>query len=94
MNPTDLFAALHGIPDLPGARCAGRWELFDATDPASHSDDVEFAQHVALELCSRCQVLTACGEWLESLPPARRPVGVVAGAVRRPRPPRQRTATS
>ena len=82
MGVTDLLADLsHTTPDLPGARCVGKWELYDLT-AAGHTmprATVVQAQHDALELCRHCPVLQACEEWLAGLPPYRRPRSVVAG---------------
>jgi len=78
VNPANLFASLGPIPRLPGAKCVGRYDLFDSTKP----DDVT----AAIELCSFCPALAACAAWVDSLPPKRRPVGVTAGRVHRPPP--------
>lgn len=78
MNIDGLFAALDGIPDLPGARCRGHenlWDLYDDLDAADY----------CVDLCKRCPALAACEHWFDSLPAPQRPYGVVAGKVRRPR---------
>lgn len=74
MNGTGLFDALGSIPDLTGARCRGRSQIFDETEDI---DLVEYAQ----SLCQACPALRACTSWLGSLPPRKRPPGVVAGRV-------------
>ena len=81
MTASDLFDALGVIPALPGARCRGRTALFDprpSTDPAR--DD---AEATALALCSGCPAGDRCRASFDSLPPKRRPRGVVAGLVNR-----------
>ena len=78
-----LRAAITPLPDLTGAACAGRSDLFDL-QPV-HSGDRAYRE--ALALCARCPVLDACRAWFASLPAAERPVGVIAGCVHRPRGP-------
>jgi hypothetical protein len=88
VNPADLSAALGAIPRLPGAACRGNHDLFDLRD----LDDPDRADvgADAMAICERCPALAACEQWLASTPPHLRPYGVVAGLVRRPRPPRAR----
>jgi hypothetical protein len=88
MGRLSLPAAIMPVPDLTGAACAGRSDLFDLQ--AVHSDDREHRQ--ARALCARCPVLGACRAWFASLPAAERPYGVIAGRVHRPRGPRPLTA--
>lgn len=83
MNPADLFAALSGVPRLEGARCVGHSELWDITDDSTVTE-------YTVDVCSRCPALAGCRDWLDSLTPAQRPVGVVAGRVVRRKPPRTR----
>ena len=72
----DLAAAvLRRCPSLPGALCAGRAQLFDATDAADRAR--------AISLCCRCPARYACAAWIASLPKPSRPPGVVAGRYRR-----------
>jgi hypothetical protein len=81
-----LLASLAGAPAFPGARCRGKWRTFD---PAAVREDpavVEQRHAQALGLCQRCPSLTRCAEWLESLPPKRRPLGVIAGTINEPNP--------
>lgn len=90
MKPADLFAALAGIPRLEGARCRGRWELFDPQGCGESEPEVAERHNYAAALCMRCPALEHCRTWLESLPPEERPEGVIAGVVpvfkkRRPR---------
>lgn len=86
-DPSTLLAELATVaPDLPAARCAGRWELYDRTDQAADStpaaaDALADARAEALWLCLGCPELTPCRDWYESLPPQHRPRGVVAGIV-------------
>lgn len=80
-----ILGALLGAPALPGARCRGRSHVFD---PAAHDEDPEVVQQrhtQAVGLCERCPSLNACTDWVASLKPAQRPLGVVAGQVRRER---------
>jgi hypothetical protein len=76
-----LRAAIAPLPDLTGAACVGRSDLFDLR-PVD-SDDRVYRE--ALALCARCPVLDACRAWFASLPAAQRPVGVIAGRVHKPR---------
>jgi WhiB family redox-sensing transcriptional regulator len=76
MNAVDaLFAALHGIPRLPGALCRGQHQLFDDADLPDE----------ALAICTRCPALASCSAWFEALPPRHRPRGVIAGRVHKPK---------
>lgn len=81
-----LAVIAEGTPDLRGAACRGRAPEFDYDDPA----DPRAAP--ALALCADCPVLQACAAWLESLPDAAQPTGVVAGRIVPPLPERQRAA--
>lgn len=71
------------IPALPGARCRGREELFDATISQADWDNdgtaVGFARRAAMRVCGSCPALAECEAWIESLPRPLRPRGVVAG---------------
>jgi Transcription factor WhiB len=70
-----LFAALRGIPRLPGALCVTDPELWDNTD-----DPVVAEQ--AAELClHRCPALSDCAAWSSTLS-NRELSGVVAGVIR------------
>ena len=71
-----LPAAITPSPELTGAACAGRTDLFDLEAGAQR-------HRVALALCACCPVLAACRAWFASLPAPERPIGVVAGRVRR-----------
>lgn len=84
-----LFAAL-GCPVLPGAKCRGRSRLFDPAHYGELAENVAQRHVQAAMLCAGCPSLDACATWLDSLPPNRRPGGVVAGRVIEPRPARQR----
>jgi hypothetical protein len=63
--------------DLPRAACKGRHELFDSDLP----DDVDEATGI----CRRCPELFTCQRWYDSLPPGKRPIGVVAGQINAPK---------
>jgi len=82
---TDLLAELSLAPAFPGARCRGRPHLFDPKSGRESTPAAEQRYAQALALCSRCDSLQRCGEWLESLPRSRRPLGVVAGRIRAPK---------
>ena len=80
-------ALLGGIPALPGARCAGRWDLYERTvreyrvDGRLTTEELESARTAALRLCETCPALRPCREYLQGLPIAQRPPGVIAGQV-------------
>jgi hypothetical protein len=89
-NFDELLSALAGVPVLPGARCRGRHALFDPQRP-DEADEVAQARHSqAVGLCEHCPALAACQLWVNSLPPPKRPSGVIAGQLRRERPRRAR----
>lgn len=89
MNPFEqLISSLAGVPVLRGARCRGRHQLFDPQDD-DEPDEVADARHLqALGLCEACPAIVDCEAWFESLPPRKRPFGVIAGQLNRE--PRQR----
>jgi Transcription factor WhiB len=77
-----LADALAQAPDLSGARCAGRWDLFDVQygeQPARGEREQR-----ALALCRECPLLDACRAYFEGLSAADRLWGVIAGMLRRP----------
>jgi hypothetical protein len=82
-------AMLAGIPDLPGARCKGRADLFERTvggrreesGRPAHTYELENARAAALRLCAACPALDPCRVWLDGQRLTRRPRGVVAGQV-------------
>jgi hypothetical protein len=88
----DLIAAVGAAPCLPGARCRGKYHLFDAAAPGEDTDTVAAIHAQALSLCQRCPSLARCKDWFDSLPPKKRPHGVVAGRVNNPQPGRPRKA--
>jgi WhiB family redox-sensing transcriptional regulator len=63
-----------GIPELRGARCRGKWSIFDETECPETTE-------YALNQCAMCECRPECVRWFESLKPSKRPVGVVAGRV-------------
>ena len=76
---TDLLDQLaRDIPSLPDAACRGT-NVMDVPT-ARDREAVRRAQAV----CATCPALARCEEWLASLPPHRRPWGVVAGRFVRP----------
>ncbi len=88
--PADVAAVLAElsatIPDLPNARCKGQSRLFDRTingKVGQRAKLTELARAQALQTCSIYPVLAQCRSWFDSLPPDRRPHGVVAGVLNR-----------
>lgn len=82
-----MVAELGQIPELPGARCRNRHELFDATIVGRRGappDDLEYARSAAVRLCRACPALDPCRAWFEALPATQRPRGVVAGSLNNP----------
>lgn len=71
---SDLVGTLAGVPHLEGARCKGKSERFDL-DVRSDREAIDWAVFA----CQACPALRLCRSWLGSLPPGRRPAGVVAG---------------
>jgi WhiB family transcriptional regulator, redox-sensing transcriptional regulator len=82
MGWASLGVALAHIPNLTGAACAGRWELFDL-QPFPRADRA-MREAQALTLCAHCPALLECKRWLDSMPPSVQPYGVIAGRVHRP----------
>lgn len=67
LDPTGCLDALKRIladlPNMDGAPCIGRWELFDprgADEPVSVAEQ-RHAQAAAL--CHQCEHITACAEF-------------------------------
>ncbi|CPR11949.1 hypothetical protein BN971_03242 [Mycobacterium bohemicum DSM 44277] len=81
MMAADLFDALGVIPALPGARCRGRHHLFDGPAPGEDEQAVRDRHAQALGLCVGCPAAARCREWFDTLPPRKRPAGVIAGTV-------------
>ncbi len=82
-----MRALLESIPALPGARCKGRADLYERTN-SEHGmtgrltmTELDNARREALWLCETCPALHPCGAWLQGLPAAQRPRGVIAGQV-------------
>lgn len=67
-----MIAVLRGSADLAGASCAG---------DSRFTSDAESDIAVAVTVCGSCPVIDTCRSWVDSLPPSRRPSGVVAGMV-------------
>ena len=76
-----ILGALIGAPQLPGAKCVGRHQLFDP--PADHepAEHVAARHDAAIRLCRSCDALADCESWLDSLTPSRKPPGVTAGRI-------------
>jgi WhiB family redox-sensing transcriptional regulator len=83
----DWADLLVGIPDLEGARCKGRADLFDATIGRRRVDDGPTRQELAdareatMRICNECPALGPCRAYVEYLRPSWRALGVVAGQV-------------
>lgn len=91
MNWDTLVAEL-ATPVLPGARCRGRHELFDAAigeGQRGAKDDRDYARDAAVRICRQCPALGSCRQWFESLPDEQRPFGVTAAVVVNVYPPRK-----
>jgi hypothetical protein len=73
-----LLSAIRAAPDLTGARCTGRSQLFDEQP---HTAKGELNERRAIRCCRHCPVLAACATWLAALPPNQRPPGVIAGQI-------------
>ncbi|MEH6794025.1 MAG: WhiB family transcriptional regulator [Rhodococcus sp. (in: high G+C Gram-positive bacteria)] len=80
-----LADALQAAPDLTGAACAGRWNLFDPPDSDAHEtpEDTRYRHRAAKEICDRCPVFDACSVWVAGLVPGE-VSGVVAGIIHKP----------
>lgn len=83
-----MRALLAGAPDLDGARCKGRADLYQRTTGEDRAagrataGELDAARRAALRLClDGCPALDACRAWVGALPIAHRPRGVVAGQV-------------
>lgn len=77
-----LSESLAGVPRLPGAACAGRWDVFDPARDGEDVEDLKFRHSAAQRICvTECPCLADCRSWVESLKPSKRPVGVIAGEV-------------
>ncbi|ULE35051.1 hypothetical protein [Mycobacterium sp. IDR2000157661] len=81
-------ALLAGIPALHGARCKGRADLYESTigehraAGRTTTEELNNARREALRLCNNgCPALHQCRAYLQGLPAAQRPRGVIAGQV-------------
>ncbi|SIK28854.1 hypothetical protein [Mycobacteroides abscessus] len=87
MNWETTRALLAGIPELPGAPCKGRSDLFERTVGEHRmtgrltKTEVDDARSEALRICASCPALDPCRAYVGALPATRRPRGVVAGLV-------------
>jgi hypothetical protein len=73
----DLLHTLTGTPNLPGAACVERRDIFDACTHRGASHHYRLAIHI----CASCPVLAQCLAWVTSLPIQDRPFGVTAGLI-------------
>lgn len=81
MPAEELLRALTAGPNLPGAACKDHLDVFDATsERGAHR-----AYTAAIQICAGCPVLQRCGTHWDSLPPRKRPFGVMAGRIRQAR---------
>lgn len=81
-----MRALLESIPDLDGARCKHKSDLFERTNGEHRmtgrtTTELDNARREALWLCETCPALHPCREYLQGLPAAQRPRGVIAGQV-------------
>ncbi len=75
----NLLGAISAAPNLPGAKCAGRHDLFDESGKNEDAEVVRQRHTQAAALCHTCPALAGCRAWYDSLSRWRRPPGVVAG---------------
>jgi hypothetical protein len=71
---SSLARYLADVPQIPDAACRGAEWLADV----GHQDPPKRIE-AAKSVCRGCVERPRCEQWLLSLPPARRPAGVVAG---------------
>lgn len=77
-----IAAIIAGTPPLPGAACAGRSELFDPRGDNEPYETTQRRQEAARRICEwTCPVQPECRRWVDSLKPAERPRGVIAGVI-------------
>ena len=84
-----VAAILAGTPNLPGAVCDRRENLFDPAHPGEDRDDLAHRHNAAATLCrTACPVIDECAAWLTSFDGVRtsyrRPAGVLAGRIPQP----------
>lgn len=82
-----MRALLEAIPDLDGAKCKGRSDLYERT-VAEHritgrltKTELDQARSAALATCTACPALQPCRAWLGALRPTQRPRGIIAGTL-------------
>ena len=78
MDVAAVLALAVAAPALPWARCKGA-ALWDERGDGESRQEAADRHAWAISACRGCPALRACREWLESLQPAQRPGGVVAG---------------
>ncbi|MED5815727.1 hypothetical protein VST63_25490 [Mycolicibacterium sp. 050232] len=83
---TALLAAVGAAPALPGARCRGKHHLFDEAGKNEAPETADQRHQQALGLCRLCPALASCEQWFDKLHNSKRPHGVIAGRVIKPRP--------
>lgn len=83
MSDWDSLAGIFtGIPELPGAACVGRSDLFDPRGDYEPAERARQRHDVAVQICAACPALRPCKAWAGTLD-NRRIRGVVAGYIRR-----------
>jgi WhiB family transcriptional regulator, redox-sensing transcriptional regulator len=70
-------AILWRLPKLDGARCLGRYELFDGGGRNAETT------HTAISICHACPALPQCDRCVASLPIDRRPPGITGAKYRK-----------
>ncbi|GAB3216789.1 class I SAM-dependent methyltransferase [Mycolicibacterium hippocampi] len=75
----ELAAAIGPPAPEPGALCVGDHDLFDPPQDGEAAAAAAARHELAADICRACPEVTACRAWVDSLPPRRRPGGVVAG---------------
>ena len=77
-----IAAIVEDAPRLEGAACVGQSELFDARGDGEPWEAAQRRQQAAQRICRwACPAEPQCVAWFESLVPAVRPRGVVAGVI-------------
>ncbi|OZC76415.1 hypothetical protein CH282_26160 [Rhodococcus sp. 06-418-1B] len=67
-------------PELPGALCRGRWDLWDPLADGETRAAARPRHDQAVALCEQCPSLVSCRTWIRS-EPRRLRQGVVAGHI-------------
>jgi WhiB family redox-sensing transcriptional regulator len=86
MNIAAILDELGVAPNLPGARCVNRHDLFDSTIEGARPGmagvaDLAAVRAEAVRVCRGCPELEPCGRWLDRQPRRFKPLGVIAGRI-------------